>query len=386
MKEKFKLLFLLLFVFMFSNLVPKSIYAATEVKLAPNKELRKRLSTEFRDQIYAVTIDKSGYQNFKFLYLESSANTIGKGFTIEIKDADKKILHSVEGIEKEYISPNFAFKKGETVYVYITEAFDFVDPVNGIDIRFQFNTIENKFFETEPNDSFETAIKLSNSKGMKGNLYAAGDMDFYSYKVPFSRANRMRFKVSSGDTTRLKDGYSVEVYDVDKKLIAKKDLMMGKVDIDGKDFKIGQTVYVKIFATNTDKAPDKVDYVVTAVSKIDKNGEAEVNDKLKKANKITKTKSGFLTDEFDVDCFVFQSKSTKKHKITLDTGDLENKSYQLTVFSKGKGSKFTKKLKKKITKEQSFSVSLKKGEKIWIELKGKKNSAPIAKEYKLTIQ
>lgn len=346
-----------------------------------------RLKGDNRNLNYKVIVDEKGFQSFDFEYLENPNNDVGRGFDIEIYTSGRKqLIHSAYGIQKDYFGGYFSMPKGEELLIEIRENFDNVDPVNGIDIKFNFHTHPSNYSEIEFNDDFETATKLYNEKDSMGSLHSTNDVDYFVYKLPHTGGTtftfQRHFREHSLDVVA--DGWNVAIYDGNKNLISEKRGVKDYIFSDELKYKKGQLIYIKVYTANPENEPYLIDYKLTPKTKSNKFFEAERNDSFKKANTISSKKIGTLETENDVDYYVFKAKKKGTYRLNIKTGDLNGKKYNVALYLKAKGKA---KLERVVGKNQAMSIKLKKGEKVWIKISGKNaDFTPIAKEYTLTIK
>lgn len=358
-----------------------SVKAAGEIELKANKKDIRRITTSNRIIEYKIVIAKKGYQFFTVDYLENSENKIGEGYHVVLRNSERKILHETRNLTGKYTSPKFGIKVGEAVFVSITEDLEELDPVNGMDVKFIFKEVADKYYEVEDNSSFEASNRLVNRKNVKGNLHAAADEDFFRYKALETGKTKLTFNTKKNDPD-LFDGFKLEIYDNNKNLIFTKSYLRDKFVYSNGLFQKGDEMYVKVLASNQSTAPLS-GYKLAVSSEKKAIEEKEENDKQKKANKLTSKIRGILSGEDDKDFFVFTPPKTKTYKVSLETEFLDGKKYNVKIIT-NKNDKVS--LKKTLKKSGSFDVKAKKGERLWISISGSKAKTPVAKEYTLEIK
>lgn len=365
-------------------LFPIKILAA-EITLLPNTTTTKRLTPDVRYLNYVITIDKNGYQYLDFKYLDNGINLIGKGFHLEIRNKEKKLIHEAFEITSQYTTPTFGFKKGDTVYLNITEDLEYLDSGNGADLQFTFFTIKDNYYETEENNDYETSNLIENNMEMKGNFHVSSDEDFYKYKIPSSGETSFYFSVDQKNLDKIKDGFKIEVLDSNKNIVNSYNNIFNNSVFSNFKYKKGEVLFIKVSVPNYRNAPIGLNYGLKALSKLSDTEELEQNNSFKTANKIKKQKNGFLSSEEDVDYFVFRSSKTKTYKISFRSDNVGNDKFDISLYTKKKGKR--KKIQNKIVGEsKTFSVKLKKGNNLWIGLKGSGTSAPTFKDYTIKIR
>lgn len=384
MKKIGKILTICLFYsfFMLSNLSTSLALEGEEI--LPNKNITKRLMPGKTSVSYRVKIKDSGYQYFKFYYNENPGNKLGKGFTVTLRDENGKLLYQEDEIYDSHISDKFSLVKGSEVFVLISENFEYLDEVNGADIKFNFVSVKTKYTEIESNDSQTMANKIYNGHGSRGNLYVASDIDYFKYKVPNNGKTTINLKISepylySGSIGK---GLKMTIMNSSGTILYNKgDITDYKFSYDLK-FGKGETLFIMVSATDTASFPQGIDYILTSTTRGDKYSESENNDAFSNANSITSKKNGVVDGGEDKDYFVYKAKKTKEYRIKLKSTSKKNK-LTLSVFKNTSGKAVIEKI---ISNKGEVKLNLKKGSKIWIRISGKNESNTIADQYSLSIK
>lgn len=380
--EKIFTIFLFFFIILLSSIKPA--FALEGEEILPNKKITKRLLPGKTSVSYKIKIKDSGYQYFKFNYSENTGNKLGKGFTVTLRDGNGKLLYQEDEIYDSHISDKFSLVKGSEVFVMITENFEYLDEVNGADIKFTFVSVKTKYTETESNDSQTMANKIYNGHGSRGNLYVASDIDYFKYKVPNNGKTAINLKISepylySGSIGK---GLKMTIMNSSGTILYNKgEITDHKFSYDLK-FGKGETLFIMVSASDAASFPQGIDYILTTTTTGDKYSESENNDSFANANNISSKKNGVVDGGEDKDYFVYKAKKTKQYQIKLKASSQKNK-LTLSVFKKASGKAAIEKI---ISNKGEVKLNLKKGSKIWIRISGKNESNTIADQYSLSVK
>lgn len=154
---------------------------------------------------FSFKTTKNGYTRFKFAVEEEG--DIKNGWNIYFKDGNGNELYSVNGIETDYISRRFNFKKGTTIYVEVAPQTSFWSPV---DIKYSIKPIETEksTWEIERNDRESKATIITSGK--LGTIYNVNDVDYYKYKAPATKTKKVKFTIE--DDVAISNGWNVTIY------------------------------------------------------------------------------------------------------------------------------------------------------------------------------
>lgn len=170
------LFFAFLFLFFFLGM-GKMEGKANEV-LAPNTEVKLGEVKWDSDgtKTFEMTVDKTGYQNFRFenrkydFYLE-----------IKIMDKDYNVLID-KSISESRVFGKYYFKKGEKIFVKLKSSNELEHSF------FIFETVADKEVEQETNDTKATAQTISGR--VMGNRLNDNDVDYFKYSVKNGRLGK----------------------------------------------------------------------------------------------------------------------------------------------------------------------------------------------------
>lgn len=354
------------------------ISASNLLEIIPNKSELVRLRNEDRTLTFKVKIPKNSYQNFEFDYKVNNNNIVGDGFKISVYDEENKIIHEVEGIKQNYKSGNFGLKKGSVVFIKISDSFDYVDPINGIDISFKFNIINTNKSEIEKNDNFRNATILYSNNEIRGALHTPKDEDYFKYKI--LSKGKFKFTLKTNSYSQISNGWNMEIFDSKKNLIhSSKNIIYSHTTKD-LHYKKGEILYIKISASLATDYPEMLDYFISVKTKDVKNFEAEDNDKFKNANILSNRIEGFLLNN-DVDIFKFSSLKSQKYTFSVSPKNTNESKITVRFYKKNKKKPILEEI---IGNSQAFTIKMKKNEMLWLSLTSGNQTSSSIIEYKIT--
>lgn len=217
-------------------------------KLSSNKKKYGTLSNSGDIDFYKYKVDVTGHFEITVTN-EYSANANWK---IQIYDSkwqeiDELSLNSDNAYTATSIDYNF--KKGTTVYVKITDGSYNYNSAAGNIYSVKVTAKKSSYYEKEGNNKYSQATKLTKGKKITGNLYVAGDKDYYVYKAKKSGTSKMGFYVDVDDES-VRDGWKVVVYDSSKKKVKTVTNIKSDTNISFKTKK-NKNYYVVVSSQNT---------------------------------------------------------------------------------------------------------------------------------------
>lgn len=308
---------------------------------------------------------------------------------------------SQAGIE----TPKIPVKKGTVVYVKVTPNNEYYPP---LDVAYQvrFRAVSNSMWEREDNDTKSKATKMIDDELYYGNIQWDGngtfiwpeytDVDYWKYTADSDGKFQFRLKPASIDTEleQISEGWKVELYLGSSASPVYQAVVKDKT-LKSPDFAVkkGTTVYLKIQAQNTINAPKYVDYALKIDAAKSKYWENEKNNSTSSARKMTLGKAYYgnianitVGDTvMDKDYFKVTAKKTGKMKIYFgkkNASDAAGQGWNIVVKNKNKTLKKVNGITKKYNANKSVcTVSVKKGEVIYIRISGPENRYVKQPEY-----
>ena len=187
-------------------------------KLSSNKKKYGTLTNNEDIDFYKYKVDITGHFEITVTN-EDSANARWK---IQIYDSkwneiDEYTLNS----DSEYAatSMDYNFKKGTTVYVKISDdSYYGSDTVAGDVYSIKVTAKKSSNYESEGNNKYSQATKLTKGKKVTANLYVNNDKDYYVYKATKKGTTKVGFYVDVDDES-VGNGWKAVVYDSSKKKV-----------------------------------------------------------------------------------------------------------------------------------------------------------------------
>ena len=156
---------------------------------------------------YKFKMTEAGYisLNFKHDYIESSS-TYWKAFLYNSEQTELT-EYSYDGNQATYTGGNIGIPAG-TYYLKITQSSH-----SDKNYNFKINFKASKVWETELNNDYTTADKVSYGKTYYGSLMSWDDQDWYKMEIPSSGTKMIYFKHDKVDSSSTY--WNVRLYDSD---------------------------------------------------------------------------------------------------------------------------------------------------------------------------
>ena len=338
----FALLIILLAVVLFGINTQATAYAATGESesnntvatantISVNTTISGNLSSSSDVDWYKFTISNNGYIDIEFNHtlLSSGSNY----WTITLYDETG--VNTVDGSDSYFRvvgnangkSNRFGLSSG-TYYVKISPYSH-----SGNDYNFIVNYTSSSDWETEKNNSMETADSISVNKTYNGSISSGGDVDWYKFTISNNGYIDIEFNhtlLSSGSnywTITLYDETGVNTVDGSDSYFR----VVGNAN--GKSNRFGLssgTYYVKISPYS--HSGNDYNFIVNYTSSSD--WETEKNNSMETADSISvnKTYNGSISSGGDVDWYKFTISSGCKIAITFNHEKLSSSSKYWTIY------------------------------------------------------
>lgn len=317
---------------------------------------------------FVYTIPASGYFVLKFQGMDNSYST----WNVYVYDEKLNLLESSRNA-LSFTSGRYTFPVGEKVYVKVN---------NGFGSQYKLCPVftETSDWETESNDTIAQATVMENGQMIHGTINRKGDVDFYQYTAAGQGYFSIQFTNVDGGENQF---WKLSLYDEKKKLLQTAETGDDlETTLARMSFRKGRKVYLKVERNINDYACGH-EYAVTVSQVNAKNWEQESNDSMKtatvlKKNQTCKANSYSVRDK---DYFVY--KAVKKGKVTLQVTLPESGYWQMLVYDQNKKLISDKVDYDYIQSRQKFTVSLKKGQKVYVMIKARTQSS-MGKTYQIT--
>lgn len=187
-------------------------------KLSSNKKKYGTLTNNEDIDFYKYKVDITGH----FEITVTNENSANARWKIQIYDSkwneiDEYALDS----DSEYAaaSIDYNFKKGTTVYVKLSEGgYYSSNTATGDVYSIKVTAKKSSNYESEGNNKYSQATKLTKGKKVTANLYVNNDKDYYVYKATKKGTTKVGFYVDVDDES-VGNGWKAVVYDSSKKKV-----------------------------------------------------------------------------------------------------------------------------------------------------------------------
>lgn len=284
-----------------------SMETAAELNL--NEAFTDNLSTSSDEKWYKATVNEAGYISLEFThdFIDSS----GRYWTAYLygENQEKLAEYYFDGNVTSYKQGNIGVPAGE-YYIKITDRDGFSDKNYNVTLHFT----ASEEWETEFNDSFETADEFQANHSIYGALRNNSDVDWYKVNIPEDGYISLEFTHGFVDSSGRY--WTAYLYGENQQKLAEyyfdgnvTSYKQGNIGVPAGDY------YVKI--TDRDGYSDK-DYSLKINFTSAENWETEFNDEVEKADEIKLGEKfyGSLMNKNDVDWYKF--KVPENGEITLD--------------------------------------------------------------------
>lgn len=236
----------------------KATLLKDEVKMYGNLQ-------DYNDEDYwKYTFKDNGKISFKFQKDSFDVEDVGYGWDVDILAGDSSdVLYSVCVKGNAFESPDFAFKKGTTVYIKVSQHDSYDDP-EGIDYRITLDALKSTKWENENNDTSKKARTLTGNTKYNGNMSSYEDVDYFKIKAAKKGKMNIYFGKNSIDDD-LSYGWNVIVKvngNTVKTFENVKNLYQASSRIGYVNVKKGQTVTVEVVPYSTYYSPTNVNYAL----------------------------------------------------------------------------------------------------------------------------
>lgn len=284
-----------------------SMETAAELNL--NEAFTDNLSTSSDEKWYKATVNEAGYISLEFThdFIDSS----GRYWTAYLygENQEKLAEYYFDGNVTSYKQGNIGVPAGE-YYIKITDRDGFSDKNYNVTLHFT----ASEEWETEFNDSFETADEFQANHSIYGALRNNSDVDWYKVNIPEDGYISLEFTHGFVDSSGRY--WTAYLYGENQQKLAEyyfdgnvTSYKQGNIGVPAGDY------YIKI--TDRDGYSDK-DYSLKINFTSANNWETEFNDEVEKADEIKLGEKfyGSLMNKNDVDWYKF--KVPENGEITLD--------------------------------------------------------------------
>lgn len=293
----------------------------------------------------------------------TSAASVAEGWNLnvyEAKDTTTPIM-SYKNITTGLDGAALTYGKG-TYYAVITNSNASAPALDAL-YDFKVNFIKTTEWESEVNDTKDTADVFPVNTVKKGNLRSATDVDFYKLTTTKTGAFRFTFSSLDGSYDKIGSGWKMKV-------LSSKGTVLGEYDQITAEtvtaaFTYGKGIYYVSVENSNNYAPAQdINYQISMEYIASKYWETENNDTAKKADKIDikNAYSGNLKSPKDVDWYKFtvNTKNTVNIALTPDGAPAKvGNGWTMTLYKADAKTKV--KTLKKIKKEQYFNLKLDPG-------------------------
>lgn len=165
---------------------------------------------------YSFTTTEKGYFTIDF---SKDANVMEEncknGWKYTVYDGDLNVIKVIEGIVgKKHTSPVFAYEKGAKFYIKVEaqNAYYLFAPTDCL-YNLKVTQVSNNYFESEYNDEYKNADKITLNKTYKGLLHNGSDIDWYKFTLGNSGEVSIKFsKDSKALSDLVSSGWRVSLY------------------------------------------------------------------------------------------------------------------------------------------------------------------------------
>lgn len=317
---------------------------------------------------YTYTIPQRGYFTFDFQDQNSSASR----WTVTLYDENLQELEKQTSAQT-FTSGKYVFPVGTKVYIKVAGY------KSNSQYQIRANYTASDVWESESNDTADNATKLTAGKVMHGSIQNKSDVDYYRYVAKGTGYFKIQFSNADGGENQF---WKLSLYDEKKNLLqtveTEEEL---QTTLAAMSFRKGKEVYLKV-ERNINTYACGHEYTVV-VNQVNETGwEQEYNNSFKSATVLKKNKTCKANNYSvrDKDYFVYQA--AKKGKTSIKVTLPENGYWVVTVYNQKK---------KAIQKEdyvqngQKFTCNLKKGEKVYVLVKARTQSA-MGQTYKIAVK
>ena len=301
-----------------------------------------------------------------------SYDKIGYGWKVGIYLNDGvTLIKEYEEITENFVTPELPFKGEYLIKIYADYAAANWAPIDCYyDIT--VNTISDKYWEKENNDSTSTATKISINKNYTGFLYSQSDVDNYVFEAKKGAFNIEFVLDKSVSADAVKYGWKIALmkYGSSEPIIEYKDITTDMVSFDI-PYKGKFVLVVSADYPADNWAPIDCYYKLKIADHPDAElWEAEDNDYMKKATSISnkKTYNANMDNEEDVDYYKFKAlyNGTMKLNFSRDISDEIGRGWKVSVL-KANGVVISEKIVKDDI-DTSISVAITKGETYYVKV------------------
>lgn len=305
MKKRIFMMVLFCFVFLFLG---KKEVKAAEV-LVPNSELNVNQIqwSDTNTKLFEVTVDKEGYQRFKFEYRAGTQNANWLNVTISDTNTQKLVDTSVQSTNT---FGNYYYKKGDKFYISFKRNRDSNVYEN---VFFTFETIEDKMVEKEENNTKRKANPVKDT--IVGSIHKTNgeyeDVDFFKYKATKTGYLLLDLTELNGDIRVSLSGKNKPFWSRRFQEVTEESLLI--------PVKKGE-YYFKV---ERESGGDPVlNYKIELENQKSNKYETEVNDSSKDASPMNRIAA--LDSITDVDAFQMKIRKTGKYQVGVEFLDFEN--------------------------------------------------------------
>ena len=315
---------------------------------------------------FAYTVTGRGYFTVTFTSVDDSYHTCNVYVYDEKMNLLEKSLNA-----QTFTSGKYAFAVGQKVYVKVNNGFGSQYKI-GVDFK------KSSFWEKESNDTMATATDVTAGKSVHGSISSKKDVDYYRYVTTGSGSFQFQFANVDAGTNQF---WKLSVYDGKKNLLQ---TIETEDDLETKtanfSFRKNQEIYLKVERDINDYACGQ-EYSVT-VRKKGGTWEQEYNDTFATATAL-KTAKTYKANNYaikDSDYFVYKAAKAGKYSVQVNLPD--SGYWKVCVYDQNK-----KLLKQEdyAQSAQKFTVSAKKGQKVYVLVKARTKSA-VGRAYRVTVK
>ena len=372
----------------------KKAFAVVSTPEQMGETFTGQLDSAGDEKWYQLKTTKDGYFEIELGVNADSTEGIKLGWNMEVYDASYNCVKSYQRITNNTTSERLTMGKNATFYIKICSNSnrDYDAPI-GVSYSLLAKETKKTNWETEKNNSKNTADKINANVKTYGTIWVKDDQDMYKYTVGKNGYMYFDFNVEEEDTQGVRDGWFMEIYDQNMKLLES----TGRITLGGRskyyNFKKGTVLYVKIGVNSTwePDVPINVLYSIKPVEKASSTWEIEKNNNKKSATKLTSSKIGTIYIKDDVDYYAYKAKKTgkKKIKFTIEEDDtfISGYGWHITIMeSSGKAIKTFEFLKEDV----SASIKVKKGKTYYVKIEAQRvntyDYGLLNRRYKIRVQ
>lgn len=407
-----KLLTLLLSVSLIACCIPTTAFAAENYEREPNDVRSKATVVESGNEVigslqsaedvdyFKAVATADGYVNvnFKLESVDTEASEIKDGWNYYVYLNDEMTPCEKWETKGKITGANISVKKGTVVTVKVVSHSSYSDKWVPLNVKYKIDiafTMDDAW-EKENNDKRTQATNMKSGIQYRGNMKWDGkeyswkteDVDYWRYKVVNDGYFTFQFKPASIDTelSEIDNGWNVELYiGSNNNPIYACEAKEKTINTPKFPLKKGTIVYIKV-TPNAWSHPVYVDYAIKIKSVKSSLWENEKNNTMSTAKKISPNKTyygnlGCVLNSFDepmynADQDYYKVVANKTGKIKLYAGrkNLDNEvdgGWYIKVRTNNKVLKNTYASKRYNSSKPICSVSVKKGQVIYIKFEGK---------------